>query len=144
MHPRTAHRLVAAMAALLVADLAGGLLAVSSGVNTWPEAWGSRALLAAPWPMIVVQVALVALAVRLPGRRRAVPATLLALACLVSVASGFFDGGLADDALTPALSAYQVLLLNVTGATGLAAVGLAVEAVRRPGRTAGEPSLSRR
>ena len=61
------------------------------------------------------------LAIRLPGRRAGVPAGLLALACLVSVASGFFDGGLGNDALSPALAAYQVVLLAVTGLTGLAA-----------------------
>jgi len=50
-----------------------------------------------------------------------VAAGLLALACGVSVASGFFDGGLGNDELTPALAAYQVFLLAVTGVTGVAA-----------------------
>ena len=108
------------MAALLAADVAGGLLAVSSGVNTWGEAWGSQALLAAPLPMIGAQVVLTTLAVRLPGRRAAVPAGLLAAACLVSVVSGFFDGGLGNEKLTPALSAYQVFLLGLTGVVGRA------------------------
>ena len=105
--------LVPAMAALLAADVAGGLLAVSSGVNTWDEAWGSQALLAAPLPMIGAQIVLTALAVRLEGRKAAVPAGLLAAACLVSVVSGFFDGGIGHEQLTPALSAYQVFLLGI-------------------------------
>src|SRR3954468_17640626 len=94
--------LVLALVALVVADLVGGLLAVSSGVNTWGEAWGSQALLAAPLPMIVGQVVLTVLAIRFHGRKAFVPAGLLALACLASVASGFFDGGIGNEELTTA------------------------------------------
>ncbi len=117
--------LVLALVVLLVTDLVGGLLAVAADVNTWAEAWGSKALLAAPMPMIGVQVALTVLAVRLNGRRAAVPAGLLATACLVSVVSGFFDGGLGNDELTTALAAYQTLLLAVTGVVGVLAARLA-------------------
>jgi hypothetical protein len=118
---RPGRSLVVALGVLLVVDLIGGLLAVGSGVNTWSEAWGGQALLAAPLPMIALQVLLVVLAVRLHGRGAAVAAGLLALACAVSVASGFFDGGLGNDELTPALSAYQVFLLLVTGVVGVLA-----------------------
>jgi hypothetical protein len=128
--PATGRPLLTAVGALLLTDLAGGLLAVGSGVNTWGEAWGSRALLAAPLPMIVAQVVLVVLAVRLRGRWAAVPAGLLALACLVSVVSGFFDGGLGNEELTPALSAYQALLLGVTGVVGVLAALRAARALR--------------
>src|SRR3954462_12522130 len=103
---RHSRRLVIAMCALLAADLVGGLLAVAAGVNTWGEAWWSEALLAAPVPMIVVQVALTFVAVTSARWYAVAAAVLLALACLVSVVSGFFDGGLGNDALTPALSAY--------------------------------------
>jgi hypothetical protein len=58
-------------------------------------------------------------------------AVLLALACLVSVASGFFDGGLGNQELTAALAAYQVFLLAVTAAVGLLAARRAVVLVRR-------------
>jgi hypothetical protein len=119
VHPVRREPLVLALVVLLVTDLVGGLLAVSSGVNTWGEAWGSKALLAAPLPMIGAQIALTVLAVRLNGRRAAVPAGLLAAACLVSVVSGFFDGGLGNDELTTALAAYQAFLLGVTGVVGL-------------------------
>ena len=118
---RPGRSLVVALGVLLVVDLIGGLLAVGSGVNTWSEAWGGQALLAAPLPMIALQVVLVVLAVRLHGRAAAVAAGLLALACAVSVVSGFFDGGLGNDELTPALSAYQVFLLLVTGVVGVLA-----------------------
>jgi hypothetical protein len=113
--------LVLSLGALVAADVVGGLVAVSSGVNTWGEAWGSKALLAAPLPMIGAQVVLTGLAVRMRGRRAAIPAGLLSAACLVSVVSGFFDGGIGNDKLTPALSAYQVFLLGVTGVVGVLA-----------------------
>ena len=113
---RTAPPLAVALAGLVLADLVGGLLAVESGVNTWAEAWGSAALLAAPLPMIAAQVLLTWLALRLHSRWAALPAGLLALACLVSVVSGFFDGGLGHVEIGPGLVAYQLLLLSVTGA----------------------------
>src|SRR5215203_1978066 len=85
----TTRTLVGAVGVLLVTDLVGGLLAVASDVNTWGEAWGGEALLAAPLPMIGVQVLLTWAAVR--GRRRwavgavaaVAAAGLLAAACLV-------------------------------------------------------------
>ena len=123
------------MTVLLGLDLVGGLLAVASGVNTWGEAWGGKALLAAPAPMIVGQVLLTWLATRTSRRSAAVAAGLLAVACLVSVVSGFFDGGLGNDELTPVLTAFQALLLAVTGVTGLLAAARAVEITRDRKRT---------
>ena len=113
--------LVSAMGALLVVDLVGGLWAALSGVNTWGDAWGPDALLAAPLPMIAGQVLTTWLAVRGRSRWAAVPAGLLAVACLVSLASGFFDGGLGNTALEPGMAAYQVFLLSVTGVVGVLA-----------------------
>jgi hypothetical protein len=123
--------LALAMGALLVVDLVGGLWAALSGVNTWADAWGGHALLAAPAPMIAAQVLLTWMAVRGRRRRAAIPAGLLALACLVSVASGFFDGGLGNAALEPGMAAYQVCLLAVTGVVGMLAAVRAVQLVRR-------------
>ena len=128
--PITREPLVRAVAALILTDLVGGLLAVSADVNTWGEAWGSQALLAAPLPMIGVQILLAVLAVRLRGRKAAIPAVLLSLACLVSVISGFFDGGLGNDELTTALSAYQTFLPAVTAVVGV----LAARQARRSSR----------
>ncbi len=119
---KTTTTLLTAVGALLVTDVVGGLLAVASDVNTWGEAWGGRALLAAPLPMIAVQLLLTWAAVHGRGRGAAAASGLLATACLVSVASGFFDGGLGNDALTPGLAAYQVLLLTVTGTVGVLAL----------------------
>ena len=123
-------RLRVAMAVLVLTDLVGGLLAVASSVNTWGEAWGPEALLAAPVPMIVAQLLLVWLATRRAGRGAAVAAGLLAAACLVSVVSGFFDGGLGNAALTAGLAAYQYFLLAVTTAVGALAIRRAVAALR--------------
>jgi hypothetical protein len=135
---KTTTSLAGAVGLLLATDLVGGLLAVASDVNTWGEAWGSKALLAAPLPMIAVQVALTWLAVR---RRARVAAGLLATACLVSVASGFFDGGLGNDELTTGLAAYQALLLTVTGAVGVLALMRVRELVTQ--RSVQKPSRDR-
>ena len=123
--------LTLAMGGLLVVDLVGGLWAVLSGVNTWADAWGGHALLAAPAPMIAAQVLMTWMAARGRRRRAAIPAGLLSFACLVSVASGFFDGGLGNAALEPGMAAYQVLLLTVTGVVGVLAAVRAVQLVRQ-------------
>ena len=115
-----------AMGVLVATDVVGGVLAVRAGVNTWGEAWGPEALLAAPVPMIAAQLLLVWLATRRAGRAALVAAGLLAAACLVSVVSGFFDGGLGNDELTPALAAYQYFLLAVTSTVGVLAIRRAV------------------
>jgi len=109
--------------ALIVIDIIGGVLAVSSGVNTWGEAWGSRALLAAPLPMMVAQLLLAWVAARnLRPPVGLVAAIVLALACLVSAISGFFDGGLANDELSGGLVAWQVFLLTATAVVGVLAI----------------------
>jgi len=122
---------VLGMATLVVVDLAGGLLAVAADVNTWGEAWSGDALLAAPWPMILVQLVLTWLATRRDGTPAVVAAGLLAVACLVSAISGFFDGGLGNDELSGGLVAFQVFLLLVTATVGVLAARRAVTA-RRP------------
>ena len=119
--------LVAAMGVLLVVDLVGGLWAALSGVNSWSDAWGGHALLAAPLPMIAGQVVMTWWSVRGRSRWAAVPAGLLAVACLVSLASGFFDGGLGHADLEPGMAACQVLLLAVTGVVGVLAAARARE-----------------
>ena len=133
-HP-SARWLTRAMGGLVVTDLVGGLLAVVAGVNTWSEAWGPAALLAAPAPMVVSQVLLTLVATgsfrRVSSRWAATAAVVLGLACLVSVASGFFDGGLANHALTGGLIACQVLLLAVTATVGVLAGRRAVVLLRR-------------
>lgn len=103
---------------LVVTDAVGGIVAVQTGLNTWNDAWGGAARLAAPLPMVFSQVLLAWLTLRLTGRKAAIPAGLLALACLVSVASGFFDGGLSDPKLTVGTRLFQSWLLAVTSTVG--------------------------
>ena len=114
--------------ALIAIDIIGGVLAVSSGVNTWGEAWGSRALLAAPLPMMVAQLVLAWVAARnLRPPVGLVAAIVLALACLVSAISGFFDGALANDELSGGLVTWQVFLLTATAVVGVLAIARARE-----------------
>ena len=109
--------------ALIVIDIIGGVLAVSSGVNTWGEAWGPKALLAAPLPMMAAQLVLAWLAARnVRPPVGLIAAVLLGLACLVSVISGFFDGALANDELSGGLFAWQLFLLTATAGVGLLAI----------------------
>ena len=149
MHEKTpasalsARRLRIAMAVLLATDLTGGLLAVRAGVNTWREAWGPEALLAAPVPMILAQVLLVWLATRGRGRVAIAAAGLLAAACLVSVVSGFFDGGLGNAELTPGLAVFQYFLLAVTTTVGVLGLARLVSLVRLGGRAAADAAADR-
>jgi len=52
-------RLLVPVAGLVALDALGGGLAIATGRNTPAEAWSGRAVLAAPLPMVAVQVVLV-------------------------------------------------------------------------------------
>ena len=78
--------------------------------------------------MIAGQMVMTWWSVRGRSRLAAVPAGLLAVACLVSLASGFFDGGLGHTGLKPGMAPYQVLLLLVTGVVGALAAARAAPA----------------
>jgi hypothetical protein len=119
---RSARALGLATAGLLAVDGVGGGLAVVTGSNTPLDAWGSRAVAAAPVPMMAAQVALAAAAVRWSGRRGAVAAGLLAGACGISGLSGFFDGQLGKQGLPRTLLGVQVLLVGSTIGVGALAV----------------------
>ena len=118
----TARRLVIGVCVLLLVDVVGGLLAIANDVNSAGEAWSGQATLAAPLPMMVAQAVLTVVAVRWRGTPAVVAAGLLALACLVSGISGFFDGQLGKDGLAGWLVAFQVLLVVTTIAVGLLAL----------------------
>ena len=126
----TARRLVIGVCLLLVVDVVGGLLAIANDVNTVGEAWSGQATLAAPLPMMVAQAVLTLVAVRWRGTPAVVAAGLLALACLVSGISGFFDGQLGKDGLAGWLVAFQVLLVTATLVVGGLAVHRTVSLLR--------------
>jgi len=127
---RASVRLVAGVSALVATDIAGGLLSVYTGVNSWSSAWGNTALLAAPAPMVFGQILLAWLAVRPQRRWAAIPAGMLSATCAVSVASAFFDGALRNDVLSPALFAFQLFLLGLTALVGVLAAQRAREVLR--------------
>ncbi len=127
-----AGRLVTGMVLLVAADIAGGAVAVRVGANTMGEAWSSRAVLAAPWPMILAQVGSTWGAVRRRNRSAQVSAGLLGVACAVSGISGFFDGQLAREDLPAAVVAGQWVLITVTAAVGALAFARLVELRRSP------------
>ena len=111
-----------ATAGLLVLDGVGGSLAVASGWNTPAEAWGGRAVAAAPGPVMAAQAALAAAAVRWPGRRGGAASGLLAAVCLLSAVSGFFDGQLGKRGLPRHILGVQLLLVGTTSGVGALAV----------------------
>jgi hypothetical protein len=126
----SARRLVTGVCALLMVDVVGGLLAIANDVNSAGEAWSGQATLAAPLPMMVAQAALTVVAVCWRGAPAVVAAGLLALACLVSGISGFFDGQLGKDGLAGWLVAFQVLLVTTTLVVGALAVHRTVRLLR--------------
>ena len=128
---RLVRQLLVGVAGLVVVDVVGGVVAVGKDINTPAEAWGSAALLAAPWPMIVAQVALAGAAYRWCDRRGATAAGLLSLACLVSAASGFFDGGLGNDKVPTSVAPLQWLLVGTTAVVGALAARVAVRLWKR-------------
>ena len=130
--PRIPRLLVAAVVVLVVLDLAGGLIAIASDLNDVGGAWSTEARLAVPWPIILLQLALTAVAVL--GRRFAVAAALLLTAtCAVSVMSGLFDGDLFAEGLGPGEKAFQTVLVSWMALVGLLAALRTTELLRMRG-----------
>ena len=78
--------------------------------------------------MIALQTIAVLVAVRSTGRVGRVAAGVLAIACFLSIVSGFFDGQLARSDLKRGEVGFQAWLLTVTAALGALA---ALTAARR-------------
>jgi hypothetical protein len=132
--PRIPPLLVAAVAVLVVLDLAGGLIAIATDLNDAGEAWSFEAGLAVPWPIILVQLALTAVAV--VGRRRlaiAAAQLLHTATCAVSVLSGLFDGDLFAEELGPGERAFQIVLISWMALVGLLAALRTTELRGQPG-----------
>jgi len=121
-------------AGLVTASLVGGAMSVAAGVNSWSTAWSSRATLAAPWPMLLLQAGATVAAAWPRRRPAAIGSALLGLAAAVSGISGFFDGQLARPDLGAGYVAAQVGYVVVAWLT-VAAAGYRLWTVRR-GRAA--------
>jgi hypothetical protein len=120
-HPRGAVRLTLAVAGLVLLNAVAGTAAILAGVNTPPEAWSSRALLAAPAPVIAAQAILAGIAYRWPDRRGALAAALLALACATSAVSAFFDGAFGNRRVPTGLVPVQWTVLAAAAAVAVLA-----------------------
>ena len=73
------------MLVLIVCDVIGGFLAVSSGVNTWAEAWGFDTKFTVPLPVGAAQLVLAWLAARnVRPPVGLVAAVVLSAFCLIS------------------------------------------------------------
>jgi hypothetical protein len=122
--------LVLAMVVLFACDVIGGFLALSSGADSWDEAWGFSTSSTVPLPIAAAQLLLAWLAarnVRPPVGR--VAAVLLCAFCVVSLLAGLFDGDLIDNVASAGLVSREVLwgvvLLVLTAAVGLLAAARA-------------------
>ena len=123
------------MLVLIVCDVIGGFLAVSSGVNTWGEAWGFNTKFTVPLPVGAAQLVLAWLAARnVRPPVGLVAAVLLSAVCLISVMFGLFDGDLTNQVASagsvPWGVVWGVVLLWVTAVVGLLAVARARQLYR--------------
>jgi hypothetical protein len=128
-------RLIVAMLVLIVCDVIGGFLAVSSGVNTWGEAWGFNTKFTVPLPIGAAQLVLAWLAARnVRPPVGLVAAVLLSAVCLISLMFGLFDGDITNEVasagLVPWGVVWGVVLLSVTAVVGLLAVARARQLYR--------------
>ena len=124
-----------AMLVLIVCDVIGGFLAVSSGVNTWGEAWGFNTESTVPLPIGAAQLVLAWLAARnVRPPFGLVAAVLLGAFCLINVMFGLFDGDLIDEVASAGLVSWEVVwgvvLLSVTAVVGLLAIARARQLYR--------------
>ncbi|WKU42652.1 hypothetical protein Q3V23_00370 [Streptomyces sp. VNUA116] len=114
--------LLGAVGILVLIYLGGALISVRSGLSQdFLGGLGSDARLAAPIPMIILQVLAAGLAVA-ANRRLAVGASVvLVLACGVAVTAGVFDGAYSDARLTAFTRAYQVVMVLWIACVGILA-----------------------
>jgi hypothetical protein len=123
-----------AVVTLTALSLLGAVVAVTGDLSPdYATALGPEGRLSIPWPMSVAQLVMAAAAT---SRRRPVALAgsgLLAVALLLGVVSGFFDGGYGDDALTGPQRAYQVAFVLALALVG-ALAALRFRDVLRTGR----------
>lgn len=121
-------RLTYVAAAEMALSLIGGGLAVMFHVNTFTDAFGNKAEMAMPWPMLVLTLAGGLAVARWRGWRGVIGAIAVALPCLLALMS---TGD--DETFKPGLPtwvyAYQVLIL-AAAALGLVPAGIHLWSLR--------------
>jgi hypothetical protein len=128
---RTLSPLLAAAAAVLAADVAGFVVATTTGLSGVAHAVVSGTSINAPAPFVLVQMTIAGLAVAYRGHvGGTVAATLLVPLCLVSILSGFADGSFGDSALGAGDIAAQALIVTATAVLGALAARQVATAVR--------------
>jgi hypothetical protein len=125
---RTVRPMIIAFAFVLAFDVIGLVVALATDLEGLGRALVVGTPLNAPFTFVAVQ----ALAVFAATRHR-IGAGVLAVLCLVSLVSGFADGGYGYDGLTAAEIAIQ---LGIVGATTVLGALATVAAARRPRRGA--------
>lgn len=132
-HSNTVHKILPRLAYVAAAELAlsltGGGLAVLFHINTFADAFGNKAEMAMPWPMLLITLAGGLAVARWQGWRGVVGAFAVGLPCLLALMSTgdseTFKAGLPTWAYV-----YQVVIL-AAAAAGLVFVGLHLRSVRR-------------
>ena len=128
---RTRSSLLVAAAAVFAADVAGFLVAITTGLSGVSHAIVSGTSINAPAPFVVVQMTIAGLAVAYRGRiGGTIAAALLVPLCLVSVLSGFADGSFGDSALGAGDVAVQAAIVVATAALGTLAARQVATALR--------------
>ena len=108
--------------ALVAISVVGAVISVSGDLSPHLlDAMGPEGRLSIPLPMIVAQISLGVAASSCNRRFALIGSGLLAVALFVSVISGFFDGGYADDRFTAFERAYQLLLVAALTTVGVLA-----------------------
>jgi hypothetical protein len=108
--------------ALVAASLVGGVVSVAAGPNSWSTAWSSRATLAAPWPLLLVQSGATVAAVQSRRWPAIIGSSLLGLSASVSGVSGLFDGQLGRSDLDAGYVVAQVAYVTVAWLAAAGAV----------------------
>jgi hypothetical protein len=132
-HPLTRMpRLAQAYALVALLDLVGAVVAVGGGLDGARRAIVSGTPINAPIPFLAAQLAIVAVATALAGRRiGTAAAALLAALGTVSVLSGFGDGSF-HHALSAPERAIQLGVVAATALTVLFALAQVTAALRGP------------
>ena len=105
--------------ALVAISVVGAVISVTGDLSpNLLDAMGPEGRLSIPLPMIVAQISLGYAAGSCRRRVALVGSGLLAVALSLSVISGFFDGGYADDRFSAFERAYQLFLVAALTAVG--------------------------